>query len=145
MLSDDEIKRILVNELTKLGAITGAMAERSGSGLAIGALGSRLGGKIDKVKSYTQTIQFNLTGPKLIEFIQTKFDNNPPETSETGIKYFKKITHSGFLNMNPTIIIATIQNNAVQFSGYALEGLINQHSAEKAVKSLLGSIQLTTQ
>jgi hypothetical protein len=143
MLNDDEIKQILVNELTKVGAATGA-ADGSLNGAAAGAAGARMAGKINKVKSYSETRQFNMPGPQLLALIQNMFDNNPPETSQAGSLYFKKLTHSGFLNMNPTILIASIQNNEVQFSGYALEGLINQHSAEKAVKSLLASMGSNT-
>ena len=40
---------------------------------------------------------------------------------------------SGFLNMNPAVIIVKLSDKKIKIVGYAKEGLINQHTAKKAV------------
>ena len=49
------------------------------------------------------------------------------------------IVQSGFANMNPAVVVAMIDNNTLYLASYAKEGLIKQHTAEKALK-MIGEI-----
>lgn len=47
------------------------------------------------------------------------------------------IVRAGVANMNPAIVVAMADGGNVHLSAYAKEGLIKQHTAEKAVKRIL--------
>jgi hypothetical protein len=62
----------------------------------------------------------------------------------------KGLVNAGFLNMNPAILIAHIEQTgpdttSVSITGKAKEGLIKQHTAEKAarrtVEAILSSLE----
>ena len=48
---------------------------------------------------------------------------------------------SGLLNKNSAIVIVIWNFEEISFYGYALEGLINQHTAEKALEKLIEKIK----
>lgn len=47
---------------------------------------------------------------------------------------------SGLLNKNSAIVAVKWHSEEISFYGYAQEGLINQHTAEKAVEKLIEKI-----
>lgn len=148
MPTEEEIKKILENELTKLGAISGAVGgsiinNSAVSGAISGGIGARLGAKMISVQNFQQTVELKLSNAEIINLLTSKFDNKPPELLQNGSQMFKKVTHSGFLNMNPTVIIAIVTNSSVLIVGAAKEGLIKQQSAKKAVTSLVSSLKQT--
>lgn len=146
MPTEEEIKNILENELTKLGAISGAvggsMTNGAVSGAISGGLGARLGAKLISVQNFQQTVALKMSNAEIITLLTSKFDNKPPETLQNGSQLFKKVTHSGFMNMNPTVIIAIVTNSSILIIGAAKEGLIKQKSAKKAVTALVASLNI---
>lgn len=48
---------------------------------------------------------------------------------------------SGFLNKNSAIVVVKWNSKEISFYGYAQEGLINQHTAEKAIEKLIEKIR----
>ena len=48
---------------------------------------------------------------------------------------------SGLLNKNSAIVVVKWNSEEISFYGYAQEGLINQHTAEKAVEKLIEKIK----
>lgn len=47
------------------------------------------------------------------------------------------IVRAGVANMNPAIVVIMADGEAVHLAAYAKEGLIKQHTAEKAVRRIL--------
>ncbi|MBR1739762.1 MAG: hypothetical protein IJ737_05655 [Ruminococcus sp.] len=48
------------------------------------------------------------------------------------------VVKAGAMNMNPAVIIAAADGGDICFAAYAKEGLIKQHTSEKAIKRVLG-------
>lgn len=48
---------------------------------------------------------------------------------------------SGLLNKNNAIVVVKWNSEEISFYGYAQEGLINQHTAEKAIEKLIEKIR----
>ncbi len=44
------------------------------------------------------------------------------------------LVFSGLGNMNPAVLVISVEKNTIYISAYAKEGLIKQHTAEKAIK-----------
>ena len=49
---------------------------------------------------------------------------------------------SGFQNRNPAAVELCVREDALEISAWAKEGLINQRTAEKAVKACLSALEL---
>ena len=49
---------------------------------------------------------------------------------------------SGFQNRNPAAVELCFREDALEISAWAKEGLINQRTAEKAVKACLSALEL---
>ena len=47
---------------------------------------------------------------------------------------------AGFANMNPAVMVIAIQGEYLSVAAYAKEGLIKQHTAEKAIQNLKDSL-----
>ena len=52
------------------------------------------------------------------------------------------VVGSGFANMNPALVVAMMENQTLYLAAYAKEGLIKQHTAEKALKNIVDSLQM---
>ena len=55
------------------------------------------------------------------------------------------VVGSGFANMNPALVVAMIEDQTLYLAAYAKEGLIKQHTAEKALKNIVDSLQALEQ
>lgn len=44
---------------------------------------------------------------------------------------------AGIVNMNNAVVAMNLDKNKLRFIGYAKEGLINQHTADKAIKRII--------
>lgn len=47
--------------------------------------------------------------------------------------------------MNPALVVAMTENQTLYLAAYAKEGLIKQHTAEKALKNIVDSLQMMEQ
>lgn len=61
------------------------------------------------------------------------------EYDEVGHKLIAMVG-SGFSDLNPTILVLSVIDNKVFISASAKEGLIKQHSAEKAIKKFIQQV-----
>jgi len=50
------------------------------------------------------------------------------------------LVFSGIGNMNPAVLVISVEKDIIYISAYAKEGLIKQHTAEKAIKKYLKAI-----
>lgn len=57
------------------------------------------------------------------------------ETFEGSAGMVCGVIYSGFGNMNPCYIIISVNNRQISVTAYAKEGLIRQHTAEKALET----------
>ena len=48
---------------------------------------------------------------------------------------------AGFANKNPAVVVVKIDETKLNFVSYAKEGIINQHTAEKAVNMIVNKIK----
>lgn len=55
------------------------------------------------------------------------------------------VVGSGFANMNPALVVAMMEDQTLYLAAYAKEGLIKQHTAEKALKNIVDSLQMLEQ
>lgn len=55
------------------------------------------------------------------------------------------VVGSGFANMNPALVVAMMEDQTLYLAAYAKEGLIKQHTAEKALKNIVDSLQMMEQ
>lgn len=134
-LQPEDINTILVNELGKLGADASMVG---------GSLGAGFVAKQLPAESYQEIIEPSLTNVEIINLLRQYFDNQDPQSLEikgSNALVFKKLTGSGFMNMNPTLLIAIAQETTVYAVAYAKEGMIKQHSAQKAVKAFANTLQ----
>lgn len=49
--------------------------------------------------------------------------------------------NAGFVGLNHAVIVVQLDNNTLTFIGGAREGLVNQHTAEKAIDRLVKKLQ----
>lgn len=94
---------------------------------------------------YGEELTLNQNVNSLIEKINSFTSNTQSTEIEHGLILTGSIG-SGFLNMNPTsfALIVTVESelaNKIVVVANAKEGLINQHSAEKAVKRIIDSLK----
>lgn len=48
---------------------------------------------------------------------------------------------SGAANMNAAVVAIKLSQNVIQFAGYAREGLIKQHTADKAIEKIKNAVR----
>ena len=46
------------------------------------------------------------------------------------------IVFSGAVNLNPTIVVMVVEDTTIRINAYAKEGLVNQHTAQRAMKKI---------
>ena len=139
--NDDDI---LAQELGKVGA-------RSGS--AGGVLGSIIGARLLPTKEFEITATIRASAAVVTRTFTSILANEGTVLGSEGASgsvVVSGLVNSGFLNMNPAILIAQIQatgpdTTSLRITGKAKEGLINQHTAEKAsqrvVEALFSSLR----
>jgi hypothetical protein len=116
-------------------------------GLVPGAIGGYLGGKLAAQYLPTETFNTSLQVPAgASETLHTAFQVlqsvgriSTDAADDTPLPRLSAVLGSGALGMNPTINVIIVSpvsdsESSVVIAGAAKEGLIKQHSAEKAVK-----------
>lgn len=144
---------ILERELAKLGAAGGAIGSRSIFGAYGGSFGARMVAKFLHTVDYRHTATYEGSledaSKGVKEAIAASEGYNkmiPPVPYATDA--LSALVGSGFQNMNPTVLYVTFERvddtTNIHISGFAKEGLIKQHSAEKAVLRVLEGLDFDT-
>jgi len=133
---------ILARELARVGAVGGFAG-----GLVPGAIGGYLGGKLAARYLPTETFNTSLHVPAdasetlhaAFQVLQRLGRISTDAADDSPLPRLSAVIGSGALGMNPTIIVITVSpvsdsESSVVIAGAAKEGLIKQHSAERAVK-----------
>lgn len=140
-MSIDE-NTILARELAKVGAVGGFAGA-----LVPGAIGGYLGGKLAAQYLPTETSIASLQVPAgasetlhtAFQILQSMGRISTDTADDSPLPRLAAVIGSGALGVNPTIVVITVSpgsgsESGVVIAGAAKEGLIKQHSAEKAVK-----------
>lgn len=139
--NDDDI---LVQELGKAGALGGSLGARHPGKLG-GRIGGIVGAKLLPTQEYEMTILVRasaaVVASALTGVLATEGTVLGSDASRQPIEV-KGLVYSGFFNMNPAILIAHIEQTgldatSVRITGKAKEGLIKQHTAEKAARRVV--------
>ncbi|WP_239616832.1 hypothetical protein [Cohnella mopanensis] len=154
---DESIQdQILINELGKIGEVSGAIAGMlTGSSLNIisqsisGKLGARWGAKLLKSIGYNDKLLYHQDVQSAMENVAKILARNGKliDTSELlTTPHLTAVIGSGAGNMNPTIVCVEFipispNSTSINIYGTAKEGLIKQRSAEKAVKKIIDLLQ----
>jgi hypothetical protein len=149
--------QILARELAKVGAIGGGVGGAVGGGVltaAAGALGGASGAWIASrflpTESYASDYLLPCNASRALTIIvnvlaelgqlQDGSEINSPNPTLTAV------IGSGFMRMNPCLLVIEIvshsdKETAAVIRGAAKEGLIKQHTAEKAVTRVIDAIK----
>ena len=57
------------------------------------------------------------------------------ENRDAGI--VEGIVYAGVANMNPSVVVISVEDSTICICAYAKEGLIKQHTAEKAIEKYI--------
>ena len=153
-LDDELINSILKDQLGKLGAGGGAAGGFVGGGLlsSLGGVrggysGSRWVAGLLRTIEYRECMKLPCSPEKAMQSAVSVLASMPSfndwihDAPHSTVPFFAALVGSGFWNMNPTIVCLEVVpadngNTDVHIAAMAKEGLINQNSAEKAVKTL---------
>jgi len=161
----DSKDEILEAELAKLGAAGGAVGGAIGSaagaaisdapyfgtgaasGAAGGAVGAKLGGKLMKDTAEEGTVELNEPADaalrRVVQVLSEAGEIHPSDTEAPGVR---AVVGSGFLEMNPAVIDATVEpvddkRTRVKLRASAKEGLIKQGTAQKAIEKVASALR----
>lgn len=145
MLNDDDI---LARELAKLGALGGRLGGWSFAGLG-GSHGAKFAASFLPAETKSEKLALRATPERAIQLgfsALTRLGTLQLEESD-GSPYpmLKAVVGSGFLNMNPAVVFLEILEGPsdtceITITAAAKEGLIKQHTAEKAVQRVASEI-----
>lgn len=137
MLSDEEI---LARELAKLGSFGGG----SLAGLG-GSFGAKFAAKFLPTETKSEKLAIKATPERAIQLgfsALTRLGRlQGGESDGSPYPLLKAVMGSGFLNMNPAVVFLEILEGSsdtceVTITSAAKEGLIKQHTAEKAIQRI---------
>ena len=136
MLNDNDI---LARELAKLGGLGGGFG---------GSMGAKLAAKFLPTETKSTRIALNATPERAIQLgfsALTKFGQLQGDSDDSPYPLLKAVVGSGFLNMNPTVVLLEILEASsdaceITITAAAKEGLIKQHSAERAIQRIASEI-----
>ena len=153
-LDAEKTNAILQKQLGKLGAAAGAVGGLTGGGL-LSSLGGALGGytgsrwmaSILRTIGYTESMEVPCSPEKAIKGAASALAAMPSFTRwiEDGPQcakpFLAALVGSGFGKLNPTVVCLEFAamndgTTTVHMAAQAKEGLINQKSAQKAVKNI---------
>jgi hypothetical protein len=164
-MNEDQINKILSDALGGIGAAGGAIGGALGGGLSGdslagtvggaaaggggGALGGGLGAKFAAKFLKNDVKVINQTLPLPVEQAQAKVANvlaaagRTLDVGQTAKPSYAVLIGTGF--SNPAVVIVTIlegdeQQTKLAIAGFAKEGLIKQHSGEKAAQKISGAL-----
>jgi hypothetical protein len=148
-MGDDRVKKkadmMPKSDDDMLAHVLGQVGALGGSG---GRLGGVLGAKLLPTKAYERKVMVNAGVPEVVAAFTDAFGKGgqghgaEPDADTVQMKY---LMLSGYFNMNPAMLTAYIETagtdrSSVTIVGKAKEGLINQHTAEKAVRRMVEAL-----
>ena len=146
MPKDDD--DILAQEIGKAGALGGSL----GAGTA-GKVGGRIGGIVGARLLPTQEYEMTTlvrasretVASALVSVLAAQGRVFGSVAGAEAVE-MRGLVYSGFLNMNPAILVVHIEQTVpdattVRITGMAKEGLIKQHTAEKAARRVAEALQ----
>ena len=153
-LNEELTNDILEKQLGKLGARAGAIGGFAGGGL-LSSLGGALGGYAGpkwmasrlRTIEYKESMELSCPPEKAIKNATSVLVTMPHfiewlhDADQSAVPFLAALVGSGFGGMNPTVVCLEFipiddGNTNVHIAAKAKEGLINQKSAEKAVKNI---------
>lgn len=149
ILSDEQVGQILIEAAGDLGAaggkiggaIGGAAAgfAASAGGAAGGGSGGRAGAefsakRFNKIQGDSRTLNVPLT-PETVEALTSSLGTVGLVSPEDG--QVAGVVGSGAMNMNPTVVQGLWQGGQLHLCAHALEGLIKQRTAQKALDKIV--------
>ncbi len=141
MLNDEQIDTLLATELAKIGAVSGAIGGGV-SGAVNAATGAFVAGKLLKTDKQTETVNFTVPNQEVLTTVSRVFSNKPFTPGADGTQIITDVKHSGFLNMNPVVVIGIVKDSSVQLIAGAKEGLIRQKTAKKALAAVVSQLKI---
>ena len=159
-LDAEKTNSILKKQLGKLGAAAGAAGGLTGGGLLSsvgGALGGYSGSRwmagILRTIEYSESMELPCSPEQAIHSATAilvgmrSFTQWVEEEPQSSSPFLAALVGSGFCRMNPTVVcleFATLDDGTtvVHMAAQAKEGLINQKSAQKAVKNIRELLQV---
>ena len=131
-MEEKQINEILENELQKVVLVAGGSPF---SGMSSKAIAKKL-----PAMSYADKIDIHAANNfMLCEKVLNLQGNIMDSDASEGI--ITAVVGSGFGNMNPAVLIVKATDEAVFARAAAKEGLIKQHTAEKAIQNLFDKIR----
>lgn len=129
---DDEVDAVL---LDVLGILAGAH----------GARGARWSARRLKTETYSDSRPYDPAQHEWLAYLLSDLMQAPPRMQQGPngpITVLRSVVGSGFWDMNPTYVIAVLEpdRGMISIAAHAKEGLIKQHSAEKAVRRLTSQL-----
>ena len=155
MVNTEQANEILNNEISaagaKGGAIGGALGGFASSGFLGGILGYLFGKKAgsktnyaaNKLKLDVKTTEY-FTKPYIqnqSDALKQFFIQKKGKILENTDKYIAGITYAGYADVNPCVLSINIEQNKLNITAYAKEGLIKQNTANKGIEKLLGFLE----
>lgn len=130
--ADDEVDAVLLEEL---GAVAGVR----------GAPGARWSARRLQTETYAESQAYDPVQHHQIASVLSALLQAWPETrrgQHGWITLVRSVVGSGFLNMNPTYVIAVLEPDLgrIGVAAHAKEGLIRQRSAQKAVGRIFSQL-----
>lgn len=133
--ADDEVDAVL---LEQLGALAGFR----------GARGAQWSARRLQTETYADSqsydpVQHHQVASMLGALLQAWPQTQPGRHG--WITVVRGVVGAGFLNMNPTYVIAVLEPDVgrISVAAHAKEGLIKQHSAQKAVRRIFSQLSST--
>lgn len=136
---DQAVERLLAEELGELSTTGARWGGASLAGLG-GSLGGRLGAKLSRTERAEGTFRCPGDRKDLLLLLYAWFAKNGRLVGETDPRgsQVMGVFRRGFLSMNPVVLRIVLREREggeveARVEAFAKEGLINQHTAEKAV------------
>ena len=138
---DPEIEAVLVQRLADVGhAAAGGLGAASGA-----AAGARWSARRLRTETAASRIDLGGADPEAVAArLAAALAAAPERDEESGRVVVRGVVGSGFGGLNPAYVLAGIDSagGVVSIATYAKEGLIKQHTAEKALQRLREEIAL---
>ena len=154
-LADVNVSEILITELGNAARESESIAKKFGIKITPGsgeaaAIGAQMAARTLKEEMYQTVAEVGRALPAVKAMIrstilQGRNGKIVKAYDGKGFSVLSGVMGSGFFNMNPAVIIAILKPaktgaTIVLLKGYAKEGMIKQHSAQKAVQKIMTAI-----
>ncbi len=143
--SDDDI---LAQEIGKAGALGAELGGAGHLGTSGGQIGGIVAARLLPTQAYEITILASVSPSTVVTALTSILATEGTVLSSEaspGAFEMTGLVHAGFLNMNAAILTTQIEQVAldttsVRITGKAKEGLIKQHTAQKAVHRIANAL-----